>query len=214
MQLVNPSQAFSFNYTAYDQASNLFVAFSIYDVTTGTAVFLAKVLSTYSAFGSYMASYTSVASKSYLVIGVVYTDNTYSTADLTRAPTSNLYQALGGSGTLSYLCFAYSAFDQQSGLPVQAMVYNMTSGSPVSVGTAAMTYVAFGTYFGSYVGTSGNSYDVLGVVYTDGTFTVPDTSRAPSSDEFDCISLNAYYNYFTGAPTLVGQSLNATLVES
>lgn len=185
MQLVQVNEVFSFNYTAYDQADDLYVAFQIYDISSDTPVFLDQVQATYSAFGSYLGNYTAAINKSYGVIGLVYTDNTYSTVDTSRAPSADVFQTFGNS--VLYLPFLYSAFDQAGSLYVRASIYNMTSGSPSLAATANMTEIDFGVYFGSYVGTSLNTYAVIGVVYTSNSYATPDYNYAPSSDSFDCI---------------------------
>lgn len=214
MEIVAAAQLFSFNYTAYDQPSNLFISFSIYDVSSGSAVFLTRVNGVYAAFGSYMGGYTAQLGKTYLVIGVVYTDGTYTTPDTSRSPTANLYQA--SNGTITFLPFVYPSYDQATGLSARGAVYDVSSGSPVFVQNQAMSYVAFGVYFGAFTGTTGKTYNILGVIYTSGSFSTVDLTRAPSSDEFDCITFSGgvtIYNSLVNA-TLTGQNLIGILKES
>lgn len=208
MRLIQTGQKFSFNYTAYDQDSALNVAFSIYDVTTGTAVFLTKIVSSYAASGAYTGTYTGAADKTYLIIGVVYTDNTYLTVDTSRAVSSDIYQSLQNS--VSYLAFAYPSYDFSSSLHLRAAVYNLTTGTPVFVQNVSIAYVDLGVYFGHFTGVVGDTYNIASVVYTTTGFSTPDFDYAPSVDEFDCITLTD--NMFVyGQANLVGQNLNAFL---
>lgn len=185
MQIVQANQNFGFNYTAYDQSPSLNVAFNVYDVTTGTAVFLQKIIATYAGFGSYTGVFAADPAKTYVVIGVVYTDNTYVTVDTTRSPSADVYQSFG-SAVLN-LGFVYAAYDFANTLNIKGKVYNTTSGSPVLVGNVTMAYIAFGVYFANFNGSVLNNYQIIGVVYTDGTFTTPNFNYAPSSDSFDCV---------------------------
>lgn len=209
MQIVASGQKFSFNYTAYDQNAGLFIAFTVYDVTTGTAVFLQKITSAYSNFGAYMADYTPSGLASYLVIGIVYTDNTYTTVDNTRSPSAQIFQVAQTSSI--YFPFAYASYDLDTILNLRASIYRMTSGTPVLLGTASMVEVAFGVYFGSYTGVIGNTYQAISVVYTDNTFTTPDPDRAAGCDGFDSIHLVPNI-VVSGTATLRGQTNQATLI--
>ncbi len=212
MRIVTSTQKFAFNYTAYDQSPSLYVAFSIYNVTTGSAVFVQKVNATYAGFGSYTGTFTGLLSATYLIIGVVYTDNTYSTPDTSRPPTADTYQVV--SGGITYFAFAYATYDQATGLSIQGTVYDVTTGSPVLSSNPSFTYVAFGVYFATFTASLGHTYDALGIVYTDGTFVTPDNTRAPSSDEFDSFTAGGGTTFILPTATLVGQSLIATLEEA
>ena len=64
---------------------------------------------------------------------------------------------------------------------------------------------------GVFTGTAGHTYNALGVIYTNGTFAVPDNTRAPSSDELDCITMTPILISVPIA-TLTGQSLAAEIV--
>lgn len=198
MKLVPGSQNFSFNYTAWDQNPSLFVAFKIYDVTTGTASFQTTVNGINAGFGSYMGVYQNSLSKTFLIIGIVFTDNTYSVPDTSRAPSAEVYQIIGGEVT--YLGFAYASYDQNASLNLQATIYDVTTGTPLSVGTATMALVNYGVYFGNYMGTIGDTYNIASVVYTSNSFATPDLNRAPQVDEFDCYEL-------TNLISVVGQAI-------
>jgi hypothetical protein len=210
VELVTAGQTFSFNYTAFDQYSSLFIGFNIYDVSSGSAVFVALVHGAYSAFGVYSGTYLGVTGKTYLVIGLAYTDGTYTTASHNRSPSADIYQV--ASSTVTYLGFAYATYDLNSSLSLQATVYNLSSGSPVFVQTAVMTYVAFGVYFGSFTGTIGNTYQIAQAVYST-PFSTVDPTRGAACDGFDCINITAgsvTYVQIQNA-TLTGQNLSAVL---
>lgn len=185
MNIVQTNQIFSFNYTDYNQSPDLFVAFNIYDATTGTPVFIEKVIADYSANGAYIGSYDPASDKTYLVIGVVYTTDTYTVVDTTRPATSAVFQ-VAQNGVVIFFGFTYTAYDQAANLDLHTSLYAVTTGVPVFQQTLPISYVAFGVYFGSFTGVLGNSYQVISVAY-DGAS--PDYTRAPSCDEFDSIEL-------------------------
>lgn len=206
MDLVEASVPFCFNYVDYAQSTNLFVRAAVYDVTSGSAVFVENVVMPTVAIGMYSGNFTGTPGKTYLIISVIYTDDTYATPDPNRAPAARCFQVVGNE--VLYLAFAWAAFNQLSSLDVAANIYDMSSGSPVFVLQSAMAHVANGVYFGSYTGSLNHTYQALSVVYTDDTFVTPDTFYAPGGDAFQCIS--SIVNEITSA-TLVGQSLNAVL---
>ncbi len=208
MELIPQGLPFSFNYTAYDLDASLFVGFSLYDVTTGTPVFIQNVTGVYSANGSYVGSFTSLPGKTYLIIGVVYTSDTYATVDTTRGPTCKVYQAAAAEILMSG--FAYGAFSQANGLFLQARIYDMTTGAPVFVQTQTMAHVAFGVYFGSFTGEIGHCYQIVQAVYTDNTYETVNTNWPPSTDDFISFVFSNFVNAFNEA-TLTGQLLVGTL---
>ena len=59
----------------------------------------------------------------------------------------------------------------------------MTGGSPVFIGTFAMTYVVNGTYVYNFEEAFGHSYLANVMVYTDGTFTAPNPLYTPGDIE-------------------------------
>jgi hypothetical protein len=63
-----------------------FAAMNIYDMTTGTPVFLKQVPMTHVFNGTYCGFYTFIADKTYLMNISVYTDDTYTTPDLSDYP--------------------------------------------------------------------------------------------------------------------------------
>lgn len=196
---------FSFNYTAYDQADDLFVAFQVYDVTTGTAVFASTVPGNYAGFGAYTADFVGVAGKTYLVIGAVYTSGSFTVVDTNRSPGAECFQMVGES--VVSLAFNYVAYDQATNLHVRATVFEITSMTQAPIDTVPMAHVALGVYFGAYLGTVDQNLLIASIVYTDSGFTTVDLNRAPGSDNFACIDLGVV-NVLASA-TLLGQCTEA-----
>lgn len=98
----------------------------------------------------------------------------------------------------SSIRFSFNYVDafQESNLFVAALIYDVTSGTPVFNSKVAMTHAAFGVYTGSFFGAPNASYLVISAVYTDGTYTTPDTNYAPESDEFQCFPMTVTYFIF------------------
>lgn len=196
------------NYATYDQNAGLYIAFSIYDISTGTAVYLTKVPATHLAFGTYTAQYTGEAEKTYLGIGAVYADSGYTILEQYRAPVCDTYQAKNVE--LTSLSFAYGAYDENNSLFLRANIYDVTTGTPVLVGTTDLENVSIGVYFGSFVGTVGYNYQIAVAVYTDGNYVDVDPNRSPACYSFDCILLSGLTLVLNDA-ILEAQSLDATL---
>lgn len=92
---------YGFNYVAADKQSGLNVAASIYDITTGSPVFVVKVPMVEVLLGSYAGVFTPLNGKVYDIISLVYTDPGFTTPDPDRAPgteTVQTYNFPGGSG--------------------------------------------------------------------------------------------------------------------
>ncbi len=92
---------YGFNYVAADKQSGLNVAASIYDITTGSPVFVVKVPMVEVLLGSYAGVFTPSNGKVYDIISLVYTDPGFTTPDPDRAPgteTVQTYNFPGGSG--------------------------------------------------------------------------------------------------------------------
>jgi hypothetical protein len=81
--------------------------------------------------------------------------------------------------------FYYAAFSEETGLEVAALVYDVTTGSAVLLGTVAMAHQAFGVYSGNYTGEAGSTYLVICAIYTSSAYTTP-TSDAAAAFEFQC----------------------------
>lgn len=201
------STPFSFNYTAYDQNDSLLVSFSVYDLSGSNPALLGTVVGVYAGFGVYTGQFVGVPGKTYLVIGAVYMDNSYTIPDPDRSPGADCFQMVSGSVVL--LAFNYAAYDQASDLNIRATVYDNTTGTPVSVGTVEMPFVAIGVYAAKFTGQLGKNYIIASVVYTDNTFATVDPNRAPGCDNFDCITLGVT-NVLASA-VLIGQSTEAIL---
>lgn len=182
MRTVEAASKFSFKYPVYDQASNLFVMATIYDVTTGTPVLLGTVHMAYDNAG-YVGDYLAGTDVAYLVVMAVY-DSSYTTLDTTRsAVADNLFAGDPGSTNLG---FNYVAFDQATNLHLGANLYDITTGTPVFVNQVVMAHVMAGAYFGSATGTEGKLYSLSKIVYTDSGLTSPDLTRGPGADVFQC----------------------------
>lgn len=183
MQIIQSGVPFNFSYGAYDQASGLFIAASIYDMTSGSPVFIALVPMSYVSFGVYAGSYVGNSSRTYLVIITSFTSNTYQTVDTTRPPSAECYQGVNRS--LTVFPFNYATFDLDPSLYVQAKVYNTTTGLPVYTTAIPMLEVANGVYYGAFPSVVlNNSYFIISSVYTDPGYTHVDSSRTPGNDVY------------------------------
>jgi len=90
----------AFNYGAYDLASNLYIAGSVYDVSSGSPSLVTQVDMIHVLGGVYYGSYSGTLDKQYVVAIASYTSNTYMTLDTTRAPAGEVFQAFQtGTGT-------------------------------------------------------------------------------------------------------------------
>lgn len=202
MQYVQSSIEFNFNYGAYDQNDSLFVAAQIYEVTTGTPVFLEQVEMTNFEDGVYFGTYTGDGLKAYLIIIAVYTDGTYTSLDSNYTPSAECYQELGDN--LTRFFFNYGAYDFADDLFIAANIQQV--GVAPDVAQVPMDYVTLGVYFGSMVGALGDNYIVSKVVYTDGTYVTPDATRAPGTDSIQLLSPSgAAINNIMRLATLVAQ---------
>lgn len=207
MQFVKYGQPFSFDYSAYDQASGLFVAAKIYNVTTGTPVFDSQVVMSELLDGVYEGQFTGLYGQSYLVISAVYLDGTYTTLDTSRAPAAECYQDIELDS--KFLLFNYGSYDQDETLYIAGNVFE--DGSFLS--QEAMDHVFAGVYFAAFTGSLDKTYSVVKTVYTDAGFTTPDPNRAPSGETFQSYlfsSITVVKNVLAGA-VLVGQELEAVL---
>ena len=208
MQVVQAGQAFSFNYTDSYQRNSLFVSFEIWDVTSVPAL-ITTVVGTYASLGSYMGNYTGVIGHQYMIIGLVFTDGTYTVVDTSSPQTADIYQVVPPSGVITNLGFCYASFDFATNLFIKASVFKMTTGSPTFQAGIVLDHVAHGVYYNSYAGTQGNTYDIISAVYTDGTFVTPNLFYAPASDSFDSIKLSVDI-LVTGTAHLIGQGQGQT----
>lgn len=76
---------------------------------------------------------------------------------------------------------------QADDLFVAALVYDVTTGTPVFEERVDMVHTAYGSYVGTFEGVAGHTYLTIAAVYTDGTFTTADTNYAPASNEVQCL---------------------------
>ena len=211
MQLVDGNFKFAFNYAAFTQASNLFVAGSVYDVTSGTPSFIGQVPMSHTINGAYYGTFQGTPGKTYLVITVVFTNSSYNVINPLYAPGAECYQAVQEG--LYFFAYNYATYDQNDGLFLAGNVYDVTSGSTF-VEQQAMTLVDYGTYFGSFTPTVNHSYVVEKSVYTNGSYTTTDPNRAPGLDSFQSFDISGSGIVITNlmkAAILVGQSTESVL---
>lgn len=184
MKRTRIEQLFTFNYGTIDQATGLFVAAKIYDVTTGIAVFVTTVGMTYDlVLGCYSGNWTGVFGRTYLIKKAVYTTSGYSIIVTTRAIDT---EEFGNSDT--FYAFDYTEIGQTTGLTVNGTVYDVTGPSPVAIKTIPMVHIANGVYFGVFTGLVGKCYQIVSGVYANGS---PNLFYAPVAEEFQCSSLFA-----------------------
>lgn len=179
MDIVTPGQ-FAFNYTAADQDPSLLVAAKVYDITTGTPVFAALVAMAYAGFGSYTGRYTGTSGHTYLVVSAVYQDEDFSIPDPNRAPGAVCVQC--NTASVTQFFYNYVNAEQQDTLHIAANLYDVSTGTPVLISKVPMTYVTLGAYVGAFTGSVSTNYQVVMVVYTDGTYSTPDPNFAPAAD--------------------------------
>lgn len=182
MQTITPGIPFVFKYPTAGMIPGLFVAGRVYDVSTGTAVFVSSVVMTEDDDGVYSGNFVGGSAKSYLVIAAVYIDNTYSTVDIAYPPEAENFKSL--DAPQAFACFNYGAFDQDIGLYVGANIYDCTSGTPAFDSFIPMPHVFAGVYSGVFTGVNNGAYAATSLVYTDPARTIIDTGRAPGSDSF------------------------------
>jgi hypothetical protein len=88
--------------------------------------------------------------------------------------------------------FEYSAYDLSTNLNVGMEIWDVTTGTPVIVGSVVpMTYVDKGTYFANYTFTANKIYVINKMVYTDNTFTTPLTTYSPGSESLQASTLES-----------------------
>lgn len=204
MNVFNVGQRFSFSYVSYDQDPSLDVRFKIYDVTSGTPVFLETILANYLAFGAYEGSRVGDALTAYLVIGVVYKSGS---PDPDRSPTCDTYR----EASIQFLATAYGTYDQNDSLFIQTSVYDTSTNLPVLVSNIPMSLVDFGVYLSHFTGAVGLTLTATSAVFTDGTYTTVDINRSASSETFECLEKSVIVVELTNA-TLDGQSIDATIL--
>lgn len=91
--IVKAGAPFSYNYTAFDQDDSLFVLARIWDVTN-TPTLVDSVEMENTEFGNYFGTFIPLSNKTYSIVMVVFTDNTYTVVDDTRSPGSLTVQSI------------------------------------------------------------------------------------------------------------------------
>lgn len=214
MIIFKPTVPFSIDYAAYGLESGLFVQASVYDVSSGTPVFDSVVVLTEIQEGLYVGTFTGVATKSYITISLVYTDGTYATIDTSKAPSAECYKS--NDAPVAFIAINYGVYTQESDLFIAANLYNCTTGTAVFVSKTAMVHILGGVYFVALTGTADSCYEVLKLIYTDGTYVTVDTNWNAGSD-----SLQLFAGGSGGSSAVLilsanlrGQSLKAVLKET
>lgn len=188
MQIIKPGNAFSFNYTAFDQSDDLFVQANVYDISDGDATLEDQIVMTLLTNGFYSGDFVAEDGKTYLCIAVCYEDDTYDTVDASRAPSADIFKCT--NAPISFAAFNYATFDQNDALFMSALVYDVTT-TPDFVQKINMEKVFSGVYFASFMGTEGHAYQCVELVYTTIDRDVVDTSRAPASSSFTLFKVPA-----------------------
>lgn len=102
MSLASAGEPYGFNYVAADQQTGLFVAANIFDITTGTPIFVEQVplveVDPVKSPGTYSGIFTPVTAKVYDIVSMVYTDPDFTTLDTNRAPGCETIQTVTFSG--------------------------------------------------------------------------------------------------------------------
>lgn len=208
MQIISASFPFTFNYGDSNQTPGLNISARIYDVTSGIPVLLGSVVLSVATGGVYCGNYQGQGGKTYLVICSVYTDSSFTSLDPNYSPGVECYKDLESPAT--QFPFNYGAFDGATTLDVAAEIYDTSLGAPAFLQQSILTEVFGGIYFGYYNGIFGHSYQIVKLVFTDGTYTVRDPDRPPGVDSFQIFPPTAVTNIFRSA-TLVGQKYSANL---
>lgn len=208
MQLVQPSQDFNVSYAAFDQSDNLEVGFRVYNITTGTPVFVETLAGTSVGFGVYTANYQGNAGQIFLIVGAVYTDGTYTMLVSLYGPDSECYQIIGTS--VIVMAFNYTAYDADDALFIRAAVYDTSTGTPVFLQNINLVLAAIGAYIGVFTGTLGKTYVAAIAVYTDGTYSTVNTARAPAAASLSTVESGNVVFELADA-ILEGQSIDAIL---
>lgn len=91
--IVKAGAPFSYNYTSFDQDDSLFVLARIWDVT-GTPTLVDSVEMENTEFGNYFGTFIPLSNKTYSIVMVVFTDDTYTVVDDTRSPGSLTVQSV------------------------------------------------------------------------------------------------------------------------
>lgn len=190
----------TFDYPDPNKTSGLFVAAYIFDVSTGVAVFVTVAPMPEVAFGTYRGGFSGAFGRTYMVIALPFTDTGYLTA-LGQSAVTRFFQF--DRTAVTYLCWDYTSYDLSAALFIRANVYDTASGL---VATPNLVHVAFGAYFAPYNGTLGRSYQMLSLVYTDGTYATQDDSRAPASQTFQCALVTLPTAQMLGPPSEISKT--------
>ena len=164
------------SYTSWDALTSLYVQAKIYDMSSGTASLVGTYDLTSLKNGTYIYSFAATAGKKYLANIAVFTDGTYTTLDLPNHVPVDYEFSVNSNQTV----LTFTAFDASSGLYPQATVYDMSTGSPVLVGTFNLSYLVNGTYYTTaFQADPTKEYAVNISVYTSNTYGTLNSSYTP-----------------------------------
>lgn len=103
--------------------------------------------------------------------------------------------------------FVYQSNPSSDLLFVAARIYDVTTGTPVLLGSVVMDLGENGLYSGGYLAESLKSYLAILLVYTDDSYSVVDTDRAPIAETYKTVDspsgeLLLSYGAFDQAPSM------------
>lgn len=137
MQSVPAGVSLPFEVSSYDDSGSLYPALLVYDTSSGSPAFVSKTaMVPVAGTGTYVAFFTPVAGKSYLMRKAFYTDGTYTVLDPLRAPGSETVYALGEVDV--YDAGMSTAYDDGAGTQ-EVIVWATKNGQRVSGSNCTVT---------------------------------------------------------------------------
>lgn len=99
-------------------------------------------------------------------------------------------------GSAATFTFNYGVYDQSSTF-VRANIYEVSTGTPALVSQVTLTSLGNGYYAGNYLSVAAKAYLVVCVCYTDGTYTVIDSTRPPTGDIYKTADADEFFVGFS-----------------
>ncbi len=99
--------------------------------------------------------------------------------------------------------FEYSAWDFSAVLNIVVKIYDNTTGTPTLVSSLVLTHWFDGQYVANYTTDDAKKYLYRTIVYTDNTFTTPDTNYSPDSGKIDYLILDELFTDLTAVKAVV-----------
>lgn len=206
MLYIKPGIPFSFNYVDGNLTSGLNIQASVFDVTNGIPALIDQIPLVEIEDGYYFGDELSVSGKTYLVISVPYTDNTFAVIDTSKSPSAEIYKTYDAPFDL--VGFNYGVFNQNAGLSIQGNIFDVTNGTPTLVDQVPMPHIMAGVYYGFFSGTIDHAYEIVKLVYTNNSFSTVNTNYSPGSDSVQSSQIRVVDIFFAGV--LNGQSNSGT----